>query len=139
MRRARPAALSNSAALFGVRLALALALSRPLAQAAAEAAGAGCGPGSAADSDASGVAEGSGSAGAWIGGSDLNPSGTFSWLEGSAFFADGAAVPGVYQNFASDQPAKTAGLDCVQLHDDPTGPWSNARCADAKQFICERR
>jgi len=75
----------------------------------------------------------------WIGGSDLTLSGTFSWLEGPSFFVDGAAVPGVYQNFAADQPAKTAGLDCVQLHDDPSGPWSNARCADDKQFICERR
>jgi hypothetical protein len=75
----------------------------------------------------------------WIGGSDLTLSGTFSWLEGPAFFADGAAVPGAYQNFASGQPVKAAGLDCVQLHDDPAGPWSNARCADNKQFICERR
>ena len=75
----------------------------------------------------------------WIGGSDLTLNGTFSWLEGPAFFADGVAVPGAYQNFAPGQPAKTTGSDCVQLHDDPSGPWSNTRCADTKQFICERR
>jgi hypothetical protein len=74
----------------------------------------------------------------WIGGSDLQVNGTFAWPSGTVFFARGEPVTGVYQNFAAGQPAATAGLDCVQLHDDAAGPWSNTRCADSLQFICER-
>jgi hypothetical protein len=74
----------------------------------------------------------------WIGGSDLELNATFAWISGAAFFEDNAPVPGVYQNFAPGQPVSTAGFDCVQLHDAAAGPWSNARCADAKQFVCER-
>ncbi len=73
----------------------------------------------------------------WIGGSDLQQDATFTWPSGTAFFKAGAPVAGIYQNFAAGQPATTPGLDCVHLHDDPTGPWSTTHCSDAKHFVCK--
>jgi hypothetical protein len=66
----------------------------------------------------------------------LQTLGTFTWVSGSAFFENAAPIPGVYQNFAAGEPSTTTGLDCVHLHDDPSGPWSTTHCSDSKQFIC---
>ncbi len=75
----------------------------------------------------------------WIGGSDQELLATYAWVDhGPAFYANGAPIAGVYQHFAEGQPAPVTGFDCVQLHDDPDGPWSTARCSDVKQFICGR-
>lgn len=74
----------------------------------------------------------------WIGGSDLTSLGIFRWQNGTAFFQNGAAISGVYSSFAAGEPSSLSGLDCVQLHDDATGPWSSAKCGDQKQFVCER-
>ncbi len=74
----------------------------------------------------------------WIGGSNRTQVATYAWPDGSAFYANGAAVAGVYQNFGPDQPAADATRSCVQIHDDAAGFWLNAHCADAEQFICER-
>ena len=74
----------------------------------------------------------------WLGGSDLEQNSTFAWVGGVAFFSDGAAVPGVYQNFAAGEPSADAARHCVHLHDDPPGYWLVTRCTESKQFICER-
>jgi len=75
----------------------------------------------------------------WIGGSDLEQNGTFVWPAGTAFFATGAPVSGVYQNFAVGEPAASdAGRHCVHLHDAPPGYWYATSCTNSEQFICER-
>ena len=74
----------------------------------------------------------------WIGGSDLAQNSSFAWENGTIFFADGAPLEGIYQNFAASEPALDPARHCVHLHDDPPGYWLTTRCTDSKQFICER-
>ena len=74
----------------------------------------------------------------WIGGSNRAQVSTYAWPDGSAFYDAGAPVAGAYQNFGPDQPTPDATKSCVQIHDDASGFWLNAHCADAEQFICER-
>ena len=74
----------------------------------------------------------------WIGGSDLKQNSSFAWENGAIFFADGAPLEGVYQNFAANEPAADPARHCVHLHDDPPGYWLTTRCTESKQFICER-
>jgi hypothetical protein len=79
------------------------------------------------------IAQGLGSY-VWIGGSDLALNGTFAWQDGTAFYANGAPLPGVYQNFTGTMSTG----HCVQIHDDSAGPWMTAPCTDTDQFICKR-
>jgi hypothetical protein len=74
----------------------------------------------------------------WIGGSDLATLGSYAWRDGDVFFRDGASVDGAYQNFGSGEPMMGVGRECVQLHDEPSGPWSTAPCGDVKPFVCGR-
>jgi hypothetical protein len=74
----------------------------------------------------------------WIGGSDLGELGRYAWRDGDVFFRDGAAADGAYQNFGSGEPMMGVGRECVQLHDEPAGPWSTAPCSDVKPFVCGR-
>ena len=74
----------------------------------------------------------------WIGGSNRTQVSTYAWPDGTAFYTGGAALAGVYQNFGPGQPTADAARSCVQIHDDTSGYWLNAHCADAEQFICER-
>ncbi len=73
----------------------------------------------------------------WIGGSNRTNEARFEWTDGTAFFENGAPLPGVFQNFGPDQPVSDAQRRCVQLHDS-TGFWFNAPCSDSLQFICGR-
>ena len=73
----------------------------------------------------------------WIGGSNRQDETRFEWTDGTAFYDDGAAIPGVYQNFGPDQPLADPERRCVELHDS-TGFWHNAPCSDRLQFICSR-
>jgi hypothetical protein len=72
----------------------------------------------------------------WIGGSDLEQLGTFSWVRGVAFYQNGP-VGQVYENFDMGEPSTSAGQNCVHLHDVQPGHWSTTRCSDSQQFICE--
>ena len=74
----------------------------------------------------------------WIGGSNRLVDGAFAWPDGSAFYKDGAPVEGAYQNFGAGQPVADAARGCVQIHSDSPGAWSNTRCSDTLQFVCER-
>jgi hypothetical protein len=74
----------------------------------------------------------------WIGGSNRTLISTFAWTDGTAFYRDGAAISGVYQNFGPDQPVSDPTRACVQIHSDTNGHWSNTRCSDSEQFVCER-
>ena len=74
----------------------------------------------------------------WVGGSNRGDVSSFAWPDGAAFYRNGAPLAGVYEHFGPNQPSSDASLDCVQIHDDASGFWLTARCADAEQFICER-
>ena len=74
----------------------------------------------------------------WTGGSNRLVDAAFAWPDGSAFFRDGTPVEGVYQNFGTGQPVADAARGCVQIHSDSPGAWSNTRCSDTLQFVCER-
>jgi hypothetical protein len=71
----------------------------------------------------------------WIGASDLETLGSYAWLDGTVFFVRGVPVPGVYQSFGPDQPVAGAGQECVQLHDEPAGPWLSAPCNDLRPYV----
>ncbi len=74
----------------------------------------------------------------WVGGSNRLVDSAFAWPDGAAFYRDGAPLEGVYQNFAAGQPVSDVSRGCVQIHSDSTGTWSNTRCSDTLQFVCER-
>ena len=74
----------------------------------------------------------------WIGGSNRDEERVHAWLDGTTFYAAGAPVSGVYQNFGVSDPASNAELRCVQLREQSAGTWSMWRCSGAQSFVCER-
>jgi hypothetical protein len=71
----------------------------------------------------------------WIGARSEAGAGIFTWLDGTVMY-DGGPVDGVYQHFAQGQPAMLSTKDCVQF-EALGSAWSNTRCSDTQEFICE--
>ncbi len=62
----------------------------------------------------------------YIGLSDTDTEGTFTWIDGSAL---------TYTNWDTDQPNDTGGQDCVEMN--LTGAWNDETCTIGQFFICE--
>jgi hypothetical protein len=74
----------------------------------------------------------------WIGGSSRDDPSVYAWLDGTPFYASGAAVGATYQNFGASEPSKDSELRCVQLREQGAGTWSMWRCSGMQSFVCER-
>lgn len=73
----------------------------------------------------------------WLGGSNRQDSDVFAWNDGDPFYRSGAPIPGRYHNFAAGQP-QSMPISCVQLERANSGAWSNTRCTDTQELLCER-
>ena len=74
----------------------------------------------------------------WVGGSNRADLNVYVWLDGTAFYASGAAVGDTYENFDPIEPSADRRLRCLQLRRSTNGTWSNAPCSDMQSFVCER-
>ena len=77
----------------------------------------------------------------WLGGASEAQSGsTFAWLDSTIFLQNGRAVPGVYQNFARNQPVVvnfSTNLVISTANDGSAGTWLNASPGKSEPFVCE--
>jgi hypothetical protein len=70
----------------------------------------------------------------FLGGDDIAVEGEWRWLDGTLFW-NGAAVPGVYSNWASP-PGSGGQADCVIMRSD--GYWTDRACnSGAVTYMCE--
>ncbi|HVJ14855.1 MAG TPA: lectin-like protein, partial [Polyangiaceae bacterium] len=74
----------------------------------------------------------------WLGGSDADDEGTWTWQDGDVFW-DGSSEQ--YVDWASGEPSNNGGEHCLILNgaDAPDdGWWNDNGCASTRPFTCER-
>ncbi len=74
----------------------------------------------------------------WLGATDWTTEGDWDWPDGTKFWtggAKGAAVGGVYTNWAPNHPTGTGSNDCMQM--DAAGQWLETNCAKTAMYVCE--
>jgi hypothetical protein len=83
---------------------------------------------------------------AWMGASDLDVEGTWTWvIDGSAFWSGngetGGALNAAYSNWNGVEPNGGDNSDCLRLvpsTGDPTiGTWADLECAELRGSVCE--
>jgi hypothetical protein len=71
--------------------------------------------------------------GYWMGATDATTDGSWTWLNGTSFWLDGASVIGVYQNWYPGEPSGDG--YCGEFWDD--GSWNDEPCTSTRVAIYE--
>jgi Lectin C-type domain/Putative metal-binding motif len=74
----------------------------------------------------------------WLGATDAANEGEWSWADGQQLRTAGAAVPGVFQNWAPGEPnGGGVSENCAELWSG-TGEWNDKSCDLTSFILCER-
>jgi hypothetical protein len=70
----------------------------------------------------------------WLGLGDHGMNGTYTWVDGTVVWRDGAALG--YVDWRGDVPEDTASQECVQF--DSSAHWADEGCGSTLPVICEQ-
>ncbi len=77
----------------------------------------------------------------WLGGSDQNLEGTWTWTDGAIFYQ--ASAPVLFTTWGTGEPNNMGEEDCLELRLAPlganlAGDWNDTSCADVLPYVCRR-